>query len=224
MSEKQWIHLSGGKSFSRLLYPNPVCLLGTLVSTGDKASKNVMVLSWLTATNNDGRFVFSISKRRFTSRLLEQQKTFTLSVPKKGMEDMVLNVGAVSGRSVDKFGTADEDLTSEGLSALSNRKKRKILVENGVPGLESEPIGADDELFAIQSTVAQMICEITEQLHQDHEHIVYQAQILSARVDPDYWDAEKLLFRPRTITTAPFLTFFGSQTFGFVYASAFDQA
>lgn len=96
--------------------------------------------------------------------------------------------------------------------------------ENGVPGLESEPFGSNDaELFVIRSTVAQMICEITEQLHQDDEHTVYQAQIISARVDQDYWDDQKCLFRRLTVTIAPYLTFFGSQTFGYVYTGAVEE-
>jgi flavin reductase (DIM6/NTAB) family NADH-FMN oxidoreductase RutF len=244
MSDTTWITLSDGKSFSRLLYPNPVCFLGTLhhkknADDDDQASTillpNVMVLSWLTATNNDGRFVFAISCRRFTADILKRY--FTLSVPVRGMEDLVLNVGAVSGKVVNKFPppppssldspstTLEQppDSAKVDLSSLSRRKKRKLLAERGVPGLYREPFlfftsttGNVESLFAIRGTVAQMACEIVETLHTDDEHIVYQARVVAARVDANYWDTDKLLFRPMTTSTAPYLTFFGSQTFGYV--------
>lgn len=95
---------------------------------------NVMVLSWLTATNNTGQFMFSIHRRRHTASLLQlnisheaeilidndkeepplQQKPspgtyFTLSVPIQGMEEMVRAVGRVSGRYVNKFTSIPKD-------------------------------------------------------------------------------------------------------------------
>jgi flavin reductase (DIM6/NTAB) family NADH-FMN oxidoreductase RutF len=178
VSSRDWIHLTDPKSFSRLLYPNPVCLLstvricdpitqsqdeapvnneskdeqvvsvdadaatvqniqkaddskqgkGTAVAVAVAAAdasleqyprRNVMVLSWLTATNNQGSFVFSICKRRHTASMLlldsntntttqQQQQPmtttyFVLSVPVRGMEQLVLEIGGVSGRWGSKF-------------------------------------------------------------------------------------------------------------------------
>jgi type II secretory pathway pseudopilin PulG len=82
--------------------------------------KNVMVVSWLTATNNNGKFVMSINKRRRTAQNLVQMtadsatsnsaltiappsKLFTLCVPTAGMEELVLAVGGISGRVGCKF-------------------------------------------------------------------------------------------------------------------------
>jgi flavin reductase (DIM6/NTAB) family NADH-FMN oxidoreductase RutF len=138
----EWIHLQDKKSFSRLLYTNPVCFLSTVntkishhdLKEEDKTQdsclsfhRNVMVVSWLTATNNFGRFVMSIHKRRYTAGILMEQwcrkdkiqqedsekgpshhrhqyyhhgeaVEFGLSVPIQGMEDLVCNVGRASGR------------------------------------------------------------------------------------------------------------------------------
>lgn len=57
------------EKFSRLLYPNPVCLLTTNPDAANE-HPNVMVLSWLAPVNNDGLFVFSINKRRHTTTRL----------------------------------------------------------------------------------------------------------------------------------------------------------
>jgi flavin reductase (DIM6/NTAB) family NADH-FMN oxidoreductase RutF len=252
-TETTWLTLSDGKSFSRLLYPNPVCFLGTLSHRNNNnddvnnnaiehrqpspavQKKNVMVLSWLTAVNNEGSFVFAINRRRYTARILNlHNRHFTLSVPVRGMEELVLNVGAVSGQVVNKFRQEEEEskqrepqlldsttVNNDDFSSSSRRKKRKLLAENGVPGLDSEPF---DQSFAIRDTVAQMACEITSTLRtsdtdndDDKEHVIYRARVVTARVDTNYWDAEKLLFRPMTAVTPPYLTFFGSQTFGYVY-------
>mmetsp|Transcript_6207 Transcript_6207/g.7860 ORF Transcript_6207/g.7860 Transcript_6207/m.7860 type:complete len:345 (-) Transcript_6207:67-1101(-) len=138
----EWICLRDKKSFSRLLYTNPVCLLTTnncnsyqhtnqknqststssctATSTTTKlttnssvanASKecqnlnitpkrNVMVISWLTPTNNEGKFMMSINKRRHTASILLRRPNieFVLCVPVAGMEEMILNVGKTSGR------------------------------------------------------------------------------------------------------------------------------
>ena len=73
--------------FSRLLYPNPVCLL-TTNPNDENEHPNAMVSSWLTPINNkvghitpsdapvttpipQGVFVFSLNKRRHTATRLE---------------------------------------------------------------------------------------------------------------------------------------------------------
>jgi hypothetical protein len=77
-----------------------------------------MILSWLTATNNDGKLLMSINKRRNTAQALisavasmndksaageSSAVLFTLCVPTASMEDLVLAVGSTSGRTGSKF-------------------------------------------------------------------------------------------------------------------------
>ena len=78
---------------------------------------NAMVLSWLTPTNNSGRFMFSINKSRYSASLLAPSITdittsaqryragveFTLSVPTRGMEQKIIDTGSISGRFGSKF-------------------------------------------------------------------------------------------------------------------------
>jgi hypothetical protein len=74
--DNEWVHLQDTKSFSRILYTNPVCFLSTTVNHHEQETdsivvrRNVMVVSWLTATNNTGRFMMSLNKRRHTATVL----------------------------------------------------------------------------------------------------------------------------------------------------------
>jgi flavin reductase (DIM6/NTAB) family NADH-FMN oxidoreductase RutF len=97
--------------------------------------------------------------------------------------------------------------------------------------------------FAIEGTVAQLVCRVyrvmssspssdpTEPLSSaqadndnegsiiDDDHDLFLAEVVRARVRPDYFDVAKNLFRPATADTPPYLTFFGSQTFGYVVSA-----
>ena len=91
---------------SRLLYPNPVCVLGVAGSAGSPPA--FMTISWLTATDNRGGFVCSISQRRHTGTRLKRRldcdgtARMTLSVAVAGMEPLLLAIGSTSGFVVDK--------------------------------------------------------------------------------------------------------------------------
>jgi len=155
-----------------------------------------MVLSWLTATNNKGRFMFSIHKSRYSASLLTPSPTdddiesnncnhtnnfqvgieFTLSVPIKGMEQVVLDVGSISGRYGSKFPKDkhndnndikmnEEDTNIEKLSNRQRKKQRmQQLTVDGVSGLVSIPFGnveaaSQSSLFVIKGTVAHLKCK-----------------------------------------------------------------
>ena len=292
-NSREWIHLQSGKEFSRLLYTNPVCFLGTTSrpaktaaedkddgkvpseSTHTNIDRNVMVLSWLTASNNNGRFLFSIHKTRYSAELLTRQREcngnegggeksvqyaigaeFSLSVPVKGMEEMVKDVGSISGRRCTKF-QSDMTVTSlqqqpdDACDHLSNRQRKKQkkenIINNGIVGLIPVSLGSSDdtlleefELFAIKGTVAHLKCRVyaligpslstnenasnvTVDITQpaiDDDHLLIMAEVIDAYVHRSYWDSNKLLFRPMTTIYPPYLTFFGSQSFGYVASSS----
>jgi flavin reductase (DIM6/NTAB) family NADH-FMN oxidoreductase RutF len=95
---------------SRLIYANPVCILTCVVpdSTLEKCPEvkwrqNAMILSWLTPINNEGGFVCSMHKRRFSSECIIVNRRFVLSVPVKGMEELVLAIGGDTGKKTSKF-------------------------------------------------------------------------------------------------------------------------
>ena len=130
------VALEDPKLLSRLLYPNPVCLLSVAprprgdadVAVDDATADadgatpedgghrpNVMTISWLAPINNDAAFVCSINLRRFTLRMLRSNGgRFCLSVPAKGFEKTVLAIGACSGWRNDKPAKLGFELCSPG--------------------------------------------------------------------------------------------------------------
>lgn len=216
-----WIELTEPKQFSRLLYTNPVCFLSTV--SNDDNKRNVMVISWLSATNNEGRFMASMNKRRHTaSVLLSGVSEFCLSVPVEGMERLVRDVGGISGQWGSKF---PQDHVGQELpkelqqykeeTTTSKRKRKRIMSAMGIPGLEAVPFG--EPTFAIRGTVAHLKCSIYKLMEGvvDDDHLLILAQMTAARVHPSYWDANKNRFRPAQ-DVPPYLTFFGAQEFGYV--------
>jgi flavin reductase (DIM6/NTAB) family NADH-FMN oxidoreductase RutF len=280
-----WIHVQDEKSFSRLLYPNPVCFLcmcshddpSPVVRSGGN-NTNVMVVSWLTATNNRGKFIMSINKRRHTAQILMKQTSkekssmpssssplssssypsFTLSVPIAGMEDLVLAVGGISGRlgckverehhnsntsncsnavllppDIQMGSTATTSTTTTTTSKRQQKKQRlDEFALNGIPGLRTVPFGNEEtnnasnkDIFCVEGTIAHIYCKIDEVFDGggaivDDEHYLVAATIVDAYVRNDYFDTTKNLFCPCE-GADPFLTFLGSQTFGYVSAQPY---
>jgi flavin reductase (DIM6/NTAB) family NADH-FMN oxidoreductase RutF len=257
MPSSTWVHLTEEKEFSRVLYPNPVCFLcSTYVpqETTAEASetkehrlpakpthKNVMVLSWLTATNNRGNFVMSLNRHRYSACLLTGNKVFSLCVPIAGMEDLVLNVGSISGRISSKFARGKNESRSHNsataspstatATAMSKRQQKKLkweqFAEEGIPGLLEIPFGNktdsnsdrdDTDVFAIEGTVAHLKCEILRSPlpleNDDDDHYLLSAKVVDAYCHPDYWDGRKMIFRPKPGIEKSYLSFVGAQTFG----------
>jgi flavin reductase (DIM6/NTAB) family NADH-FMN oxidoreductase RutF len=99
---------------ARLLYTNPVCLLTSSVQNlklggtplpaqllARGALRNVMTVSWLSPTSNRGEFVLSMHAARYSARLVHAPgHRFTLSVPVRGMESLVKQIGSRSGSGI----------------------------------------------------------------------------------------------------------------------------
>jgi ectoine hydroxylase-related dioxygenase (phytanoyl-CoA dioxygenase family) len=84
---------------SRVLYPNPVCLLTSCV--GER--RNVMTITWLTPTSNNREFVCSMNENRFSKELVLNAGRFVLNIPVAGFEKTILSIGGCSGRDCNKF-------------------------------------------------------------------------------------------------------------------------
>lgn len=130
------IHLGGDslggskeKRFSRLLYPNPVCFLchrefgaDSSVESSMKEDRlpqdNVMVVSWLMSTNNHGKFLMSLNKRRCTAQGL---------------------VDAVSSLSDARFGVSAAEAsrgTQETMYPKNSARKARFTLCVPVAGME----------------------------------------------------------------------------------------
>lgn len=78
--------------------------------------RNVMTISWLTATSNHGEFVCSMNASRYSAHLLAAQgasgdcvgSSFVLSVPVAGMETIVKAIGGCSGKDAAQSGAKDK--------------------------------------------------------------------------------------------------------------------
>ena len=263
-----WFHLTSGKEFSRLLYPNPVCFLCTsssstavpsratteakqqdATSKGDddtsrslkdadknENKKNVMIVSWLTASNNDGNFIMSLNRHRHSTNLLlqEENKDFSLCIPISGMEDLILSVGSISGRFGSKFGRSldsqhqqEQQKEQQQQQQLSKRQlkkqKRQRWAIEGIPGLVPIPYGQNDTeesssspVFAIQGTVAHLHCRLLSSSLGtiDDDHYLLTGKVIDAYCHSDYWDSDRNIFCPKQGINNSYLTFLGSQTFG----------
>ena len=87
---------------SRLLYPNPVCMLSTPAHAAT-GGPNVMTISWLTPLNNFGLVLLSVNAKRHTAAKLRGCPDFVLNIPAHGLEETVLAIGKHSGAQGDKF-------------------------------------------------------------------------------------------------------------------------
>ena len=244
--EAPWIELTEPKQFSRLLYTNPVCFLSTVSLEG---KRNVMVISWLTATNNEGSFMCSMNRRRYSaSVLLSGVSEFVLSVPVKGMEMLVRDVGATSGKWGSKFPQdhVGQELPKElqynekeSSKRKEKSKRRRRMTVMGIPGLEAVPFGSHlltpltqndgsafhspAQAFAVRGTVAHLKCTIYNLMEGviDADHLLILARVTGAHVHPSFWDSNKNGFRPES-NAPPYLTFLGSQEFGYVVTQPKD--
>lgn len=76
--------------------------------------------------------------------------------------------------------------------------------------------------FAIKGTVAHLLCKVIHKADEaawvDAFHYVIFAKVTKAHVHASYWNDSKKLFEPKH-GHPPYLTFFGSQTFGYVSPS-----
>ena len=188
---------------SRVLYTNPVCILS---SCNENLERNLMTISWLTPLDNQGRLVCSINKRRHSAAAVLRQKTFVLNVPCVNLAQTILEIGACSGESVnkvDKFSSALGGFCLPGWKPLD------------WPPLPNS-LDFDVPVFAVFGCVAHVVVQVQADLSeasgQDGHHVL-ACKTLAAYVRTSHWDGK--IFCPHR-DAQPYLTFFGSQTFGVV--------
>ena len=181
----------------------------------------------------------SMNRRRHSASVLIGGVTeFVLSVPVKGMESLVLDIGSISGECGSKFPSdhvgqeLPQELQGEETSKRKAKTKRKRIMSTvGIPGLEAEPLQCQQvpsakqhdngnmlsSPFAIRGTVAHLKCSIYKLMEDviDDDHLLILARVTAASVHSSYWDSSKNTFRPKN-GSPPYLTFFGSQEFGYV--------
>lgn len=177
---------------SRLLYTNPVCIL----SSKYQEMNNLMVISWITPINNSGDFILSLNKKRYSSSLVLKSLNFILNVPIQGMENILLEIGKCSGESIDKLKKFKDSLKYCGLG-------RKEELDKDIP-------------ISIFECISHMYCEVNKVIQElDENHYILHCSIKKSFVDQNYWKGNQ--FIPLDSKSKPYLTFLGSQTFGYIH-------
>eukprot|EP01132_Coremiostelium_polycephalum_P006166 gene6166-7679_t len=186
-----------------------------------------MTITWLTCIDNNGFFMCSLNKNRFSAQLLLSSKKFVLNVPVSGMEQLVLNIGGCSGRNVNKFKKFNIPISLPGCTkelsydsiAFSNGNQEHKEMTTTTTTTTTKP-----EYIAVSNCVAHMICQVESILkqvdddsssdnHQINGHYILLCKIDKSFVRSSYWDSKR--FKPMNDTIPPYLTFLGSQSFAY---------
>ena len=258
---------------SRMLYPNPVCMLSTPAHAAT-GGPNVMTISWLTPLNNFGLVLLSVNAKRHTAAKLRSCPDFVLNIPAHGLEETVLAIGKHSGAQGDKFAKLSIEACSPGWQPLGDVPPEPEAAaeapDNPFAALAADDSGSDDgsssedaeaaeaaeaaspaaeaaspaagagagvgaadagegrqaaaaaaaagsrgELVAAAAAVAHIVCTVRS-MEESAGHWLVRAEMSEAYVQRRYWNGKQLC--PRDATVPPFLTFLGSQRFGFVVA------
>ena len=191
-----------GNMMCRLLYPNPVCLLTIYDPT--KHRSNVMTITWLTAIDNHGTFVCSISKRRHTSELLRVSSIFVLNIPTRELEETILAIGSCTGRDMDKFRELKLQTCCPGWSSGKvNRKKKK-----------DKDADLTKHAIALRNCIAHIVCLVEQKQDMGQHWLLVCKQQLAWSKKAYFSDGKR--FQRSSDSLPPYLTFLGTQTFGSV--------
>lgn len=209
-TDESTLELRDRQQQSRLLYANPVCLLGVSLGSGRGASSrgdNLMVISWLTCVDNKGTVFLSMNEKRHSAAVFDRPCAssgdyirpvlFTLSVPTSGMQDTLVAVGRVHGCDVDKFGSI------AGLTRCAPGWAED--------GDDEEKESAVERVFAVRECAAHLVLSVSRPPDCSGGHFRIFAQITRAHVKKAYWDGKN--FAPRDASRPPLLAFNGSSCF-----------
>ncbi|KAF4037799.1 Flavin reductase like domain [Phytophthora infestans] len=210
---------------SRLLYPNPVCLLSVLSSDGN--DRSLMTITWITAINNQGGFICSMNATRYTANFMNQSgAVFVLNVPVRGMEELVLAIGSSSGSDGDKFEQLNIPICAPGGEDFQNvakdtheteahQKKQKLSRKELA---RQEIASAAAQSVALRDCVAHLLCRV-DTVTEDDGHLLLRCTQLAGWSRRAYWDGRNFLPQEGT-NVEPYLTFLGSKMFGYVQSAS----
>ena len=213
---------------SRLLYPNPVCLLsltsGSLIDA-DKHFRNVMAVTWLMPVDNQANILLSLNANRFTAEKIAAMpigSPFVLNVPSSVQQELVLKIGQCSGRDIDKFsflniesclpGWQDNiDIDSFYCTKNSKGKMSKRQLK------KKERDSLCSETCAVSCCIAHIVCTVLQCTEScdigftSSNHIILSAEITCAYVKAEYWNGKNFISRSPDIPHI--LSFLGSGEF-----------
>lgn len=187
---------------SRVLYSNPVCFLCTTSTptTDSIISRNVMTISWLTATDNLGHFVCALNRGRHSASNLDSTRLFVLCIATARQSALLRRVGSCSGRDGSKIDRLQIDVLS----------------------IDDASLG----LFGVAQCAAYLVCRVNTSLaplapiedaacarafsSTNAHHLLLHCTAMRGQVNPAYWDGRRFCCRDGA---PPHLSFLGSQLF-----------
>jgi flavin reductase (DIM6/NTAB) family NADH-FMN oxidoreductase RutF len=182
---------------SRVLYSNPVCFLCSTTATD--SIRNVMTVSWLTATDNLGHFVCAVNRGRHSASNLEPMRLFVLCIATARQAALLRRVGSCSGRDGNKVDRLQIDVRSidDALALFGVAECAAYLVcRVNTPLAPLAPIDDATCARAFSSTNA--------------HHLLLHCTAIRGQVNPAYWDGRRFCCRDGA---PPHLSFLGSQQF-----------
>ena len=252
-----WTVLTEGKQFSRLLYTNPLCLMSSLAYHAEKTPNNAIqqnndqqqrpiVVSWLTATNNLGNFMFCLERTLVADMFPADEeistdikgKKFCLSVPVEGMEDLVQTLLAWKGKT-------SEPVAEQGMHVpkaehvVSWKTISLTTADNDNRGGNNSSLESPS-LQCISGCVASMECQVydtaptassscsaSSTTDTMEKYVVVFAKVDRAFVHPSYWNGSQHWFVPTDNTSGDegllspplYMKYLGNDTFGYVLPS-----
>lgn len=120
--------------------------------------QNIMSAAWITALDFDPpKVVVIIDKNNYSKELIQSSGEFAILVPSKAQAKQVLEVGATTGREIDKFITFN-------LTTLPSKTIHAPLITDCLACLE---------------------CKLIPEAHNQDKYDLYIGEVTAAWADPD---------------------------------------
>ncbi|MFQ6074000.1 MAG: flavin reductase family protein [Candidatus Bathyarchaeia archaeon] len=143
----------------RLLHPRNVVMVSCIDKTGEA---NIITLAWSMPTSAKPPLVaISVSPRRYSHRLIAENKEFVVNIPTIEIARETLFCGRISGRKCDKFKEAP-------FTTLPARKVQAPLIKECVAHLE---------------------CKLVQEVTTG-DHTIFIGEVLAAHVNEGVFDGK----------------------------------
>jgi hypothetical protein len=142
------------------------------------------------------------------------------------MEPLVLSIGGCSGARIDKFAAFDIACCAPGggewhptTTTVTDDQEEEGVARTKKPKLSKQELwrravdAAAAQSVALLDCAAHVLCRV-DRVEEDDGHLLLRCTQLAAWCREGYWDGKH--FMPQRADAAPFLTFLGTQTFGYV--------
>ncbi len=146
------------EKFYHLINHGPCCL----VTSGDKETKNIAPIAWLTPLNDEPPLVIiCVASTHYTSELINKYNEFVINVPSVELLEVIKFTGKVSGRTIDKFKACK-------ITAVDGIKVDVVHIEECIGFIEAKVIDKK-EYEGVNLYVGEVLhCEVEKAFYNNH--------------------------------------------------------